>query len=126
MMICETRLTRAEDQRWLISTGPNDGVYLDDKRPVVVRLISAGPKFRTIEGYIRDSREHDGDESGYEYEVQLVDVANAIVARLFTTDQRIINAFTRAGIGATIAIGWKVVKVGDERKLLNVAWEIER
>jgi hypothetical protein len=115
--------------QFLISTGANDGVYCDYLRPVVVRLISAGQKFKTKEGFLRDTREHDSDKSGVEFEVELVDIDNE-VARLWTCQAGLLKDLQQSAQGSVFAIGWK--RVGPQNPdskltpFVNVAWEVDR
>jgi hypothetical protein len=111
---------------FLISTGKDDGVYWEYMRPIVVRLVSIAPKFKTKEGWYRDSREHNTDCRGVEFEVELVDMGNE-VARFFANDKRLLKDLNLSGLGKCFAIGWKVHnQQGGDKKLFNIAWEVER
>jgi len=120
-MICDVRLRQYSNlPQWTLQNGAavENHQY---GRAVVVRLLSAGQKFKTKDGWIRDSREHDDDTVGMEYEVQFVD-GRGEVARFFTIDQRLAKELNAAGRGNTVAIGWR----RDEWGLFNTAWQVDR
>lgn len=98
---------------------PNDGVYLEHRRAVVVRLLSNGPKYRTKEGYIRDQREHDGDTFGIEYEVELVDIGNEPARFWLVGHNKCLEGFKT---GDVVALGWKPMVSGY---FIPTAWRVE-
>ena len=113
-------------------TNPDDGVYLQYRRSVVVRLLSSGPKFRTREGYFRDQREHDSDLFGIEYEVEIVEINNEPARLWLIGENKCLQGFK---VGDVVAIGWKTDQKpfgapgSDRSKTLtvisNTAWRVE-
>jgi len=94
-MICEARLRPSAGlPQWTVGFHNQVRPYKFG-RPIIVRLLSQGQKFRCKDGHIRDTRIHSDDEQGMEYEVEFLDLEGKFgavleqvgkVARFFTTD----------------------------------------
>lgn len=122
-MICEQRLKFNVNSKdipsWVVTTYGEPDVPLQDNRAVVVRLLSRGVKFSTIDGYLREYREHDSDVEVDEYEVELVDLGNE-VARLSARGE--LREQLLEFLGCVVAIGFKATPT----TLGTSVWEIER
>lgn len=118
-MICTTRLI-ANNGTWLITndTDNNYDTHLQPFRSVVVRLLSNGPKWQTKEGYLRDTREHDANLFGIEYEIELVDYDNEPARFWLEGSNRCLNNFKALDIAV---LGWKRVF----GVILPTAWRLE-
>lgn len=99
-------------------TNRNDGVYLQHRRAVVVRLLSFGAKYKTKEGYLRDEREHDSDVFGVEYEIEVWTAATGPARLWLAGNERCLGGFN---LGDVVAIGWQ--SEGDFYK--PTAWRLD-
>ncbi len=122
-MICDQSLVLFRDDvpQWGVAARNEPDVLFQERRPVVVRLVSDGIKYITKEGYIRDHAEHDADVQVNEYEVELADLENE-VAR-FVVRGVLREQIEQFPLGSTVAIGFQKTREGFYK---TTVWEIDR
>lgn len=121
--------------QWLIrSLYQVEKEELPPRRPVVVRFVSAHKKFWS-KGHFRDTKQHDNDLEGVDYEFAVIkDGIDLGRVQFFTDDRDLIRELTCCGPDSIIAIGWKLLvyhgtgRLGKDTLIseyIPVAWRID-